>query len=115
MPGLRRIVRSVMCGGLQEFQEDPMSEPAAPTPGVEIYTKWGCPYCYRAKALLEDKGVVLTEYDVTMGGPKRAEMIARAPGATTVPQIFINGQHIGGCDDLLALDRQGRLDPMLRP
>jgi glutaredoxin 3 len=113
MPGLRRIVRSVMCGGRNEFQEDAMSETGAPTPGVEIYTKWGCPYCHRAKALLEKKGVVLTEYDVTMGGPKRAEMLERAPGCTTVPQIFINGHHIGGCDELMALDRKGGLDPLL--
>ena len=90
-----------------------MCEPSAPVPTVEIYTKWGCPYCYRAKAILEEKGVSLTEYDVTMGGPKRAEMHERAPGASTVPQIFIGGRHIGGCDDLMALDRQGGLDPLL--
>ena len=86
-----------------------MSEPVQ----VEIYTKWGCPYCYRAKALLEEKGALLTEYDITMGGPKRAEMLERAPGSSTVPQIFIAGQHIGGCDDLMALDRKGGLDPLL--
>jgi glutaredoxin 3 len=115
MPGLRRIVRSVMCGDLRRFQEDVMSKPGAPTPHVEIYTKWGCPYCFRAKALLEDKGAAFVEYDVTMGGPKRAEMVARAPGATTVPQIFIDGRLIGGCDDLMALDRSGGLDPLLAP
>ncbi|WP_353228706.1 glutaredoxin 3 [Novosphingobium sp.] len=82
-------------------------------PRVEIYTKWGCPYCYRAKALLEEKGADMVEYDITMGGPKRAEMIERAPGASTVPQIFINGQHIGGCSELVALDAQGGLDPLL--
>ncbi len=80
---------------------------------VEIYTKFGCPYCYRAKALLDQKGAAFTEYDVTMGGPKRAEMVERAPGSTTVPQIFINGQHIGGCDDIHALDARGGLDPLL--
>ena len=89
------------------------------TPVVEIYTKWGCPYCYRAKALLEgklgEKGIALTEYDITMGGPRRAEMLERAPGRTTVPQIFIDGRHIGGCDDLLALDSAGGLDPLLHP
>jgi glutaredoxin 3 len=90
-----------------------MSEPGAAIPNVEIYTKWGCPYCFRAKALLEGKGVALTEYDVTMGGPKRAEMAERAPGQSTVPQIFIDGRHIGGCDDLMALDRKGGLDPLL--
>ncbi|KUR79674.1 glutaredoxin 3 [Novosphingobium sp. Fuku2-ISO-50] len=91
-----------------------MSDADAPQPPlVEIYTKWGCPYCYRAKALLEEKGVALTEYDITMGGPKRAEMLERAPGRTTVPQIFIDGRLIGGCDDLMALDAKGGLDPLL--
>ncbi|CAM3985048.1 Glutaredoxin [Novosphingobium lubricantis] len=85
----------------------------ANTAKVEIYTKWGCPYCVRAKALLESKGVDFVEYDVTMGGPKRAEMIERAPGAMTVPQIFINGAPVGGSDDLAALEAQGKLDPML--
>lgn len=80
---------------------------------VEIYTKWGCPYCYRALALLRDKAVEPVEYDVTMGGPKRAEMLARVPEAVTVPQIFINGRHIGGCDELVALDAAGGLDPLL--
>lgn len=85
----------------------------ATTPKVEIYTKWGCPYCVRAKQLLDTKGVAYEEHDVTMGGPKKAEMQARAPGAMTVPQIFIADQAIGGCDDLHALDRAGKLDPML--
>jgi len=80
---------------------------------VEIYTKWGCPYCVRAKGLLDAKGVAYTEYDITMGGPKRAEMLERAPGATTVPQIFVNDQGLGGCDDVYALDRAGKLDPLL--
>lgn len=80
---------------------------------VEIYTKWGCPYCVRAKALLDAKGVSYTEYDITMGGPKRAEMQERAPGAMTVPQIFIDDQPVGGCDDIHALDRAGKLDPLL--
>ena len=82
-------------------------------PKVEIYTKWGCPYCVRAKGLLDAKGVAYTEYDITMGGPKRAEMLERAPGATTVPQIFVNDQGLGGCDDVYALDRAGKLDPLL--
>jgi glutaredoxin 3 len=80
---------------------------------VEIYTKWGCPYCARARALLDKKGAAYTEYDITTGGPKRAEMSERAPGHSTVPQIFINGQHVGGSDDLAALDRRGALDPLL--
>jgi len=83
------------------------------SPKVEIYTKWGCPYCVRAVALLDRKGVAYSEYDVTLGGPKKAEMQERAPGARTVPQIFINGSAIGGCDDLHALDSAGKLDPML--
>lgn len=82
-------------------------------PKVEIYTKWGCPYCVRAKALLDGKGVTYSEYDITLGGPKRAEMMARAPGASTVPQIFINDTAMGGSDDVHALDRAGKLDPLL--
>ncbi|MFM9935645.1 MAG: glutaredoxin 3 [Novosphingobium sp.] len=90
-----------------------MSEPATQTPNVEIYSKWGCPYCSRARALLGAKGVTYTEYDITMGGPERAEMLARAPGARTVPQIFINGTHVGGSDELAALEAEGKLDPLL--
>ena len=81
---------------------------------VEIYVKFGCPYCYRAKRLLDSKGAAYEEYDITMGGPKRAEMIQRANGRLTVPQIFIDGRHIGGSDDLAALDAQGGLDPLLK-
>lgn len=80
---------------------------------VEIYTKAFCPYCVRAKQLLAGKGVAAEEYDITMGGAQRQEMIQRANGRTTVPQIFIDGRHIGGSDDLAALDRAGKLDPML--
>ena len=80
---------------------------------VEIYTKFLCPYCTRAKSLLASKGVEFTEYDITMGGPKREEMLKRAPGRSTVPQIFIDDRHIGGSDDLAALDRTGGLDPLL--
>ena len=80
---------------------------------VEIYTKIFCSYCARAKRLLGDKGVDYEEYDITLGGPKRAEMIQRAEGRTTVPQIFIDDVHVGGSDDLHALDGDGRLDPML--
>ena len=80
---------------------------------VEIYTKFMCPYCSRAKALLASKGVAFEEHDITMGGPKRAEMLQRAGGGSTVPQIFIDGRHIGGSDDMAALDRQGGLDPLL--
>ena len=80
---------------------------------VEIYTKWGCPYCVRAKALLDAKGAAYEEYDITMGGAKRAEMQERVPGAMTVPQILIDGQPVGGSDDIHALDRAGKLDPLL--
>ena len=80
---------------------------------VEIYTKAFCPYCHRAKALFAQKAVDYVEYDITMGGPSRLQMIARASGHTTVPQIFIDGGHIGGCDDVVALDRSGALDSML--
>ncbi|MFQ3595180.1 MAG: glutaredoxin 3 [Sphingomonadaceae bacterium] len=80
---------------------------------VEIYTKFLCPYCSRAKALLKERGATFAEYDITLGGPKRQEMLARASGRSTVPQIFIDDRHIGGCDDLVALDRAGGLVPLL--
>jgi len=83
------------------------------TANVEIYTKFACPYCVRAKQLLDSKGVPYTEYDVTMGGAKRDEMLARVPGARTVPQILINDTPIGGSDDLRALENQGKLDALL--
>jgi glutaredoxin 3 len=83
------------------------------TATVEIYTKFACSFCARAKHLLDQKGVDYTEYDVSMGGTKREEMIARAPGARTVPQIFINSKSVGGSDDLAALDRLGDLDGLL--
>lgn len=80
---------------------------------IEIYTKAFCPYCSRAMRLLAGKGVTPEEYDITMGGHKRTEMLERAGGLATVPQIFIDGRHVGGSDDLAALDRQGKLDPLL--
>lgn len=83
-------------------------------PQVEIYTKMFCPYCARAKKLLGDKGVDYEEYEISMGGEKRQEMIQRADGKTTVPQIFIDGRHIGGSDDLVALEQQGKLDSLLQ-
>lgn len=82
-------------------------------PKIEIYTKAFCPYCSRAKALLETKGAAFDEYDISMGGPKREEMLKRANGGSTVPQIFIGDRHVGGCDDLFALDRAGKLDSLL--
>ena len=83
-------------------------------PRVEIYTKFGCPYCARAKQLLDDKGVDYEEFELNSTPGKREEMLERAPGRTTVPQIFIAGRHIGGSDDLAELERSGRLDPMLQ-
>ena len=80
---------------------------------VEIYTKFFCPYCARAKTLLESKGVSYEEYEISGGGPKREEMIQRAGGRTTVPQIFIDGRHVGGSDDIAELNRSGGLDPLL--
>ena len=80
---------------------------------VEIYTKSFCPYCARAKRLLDEKGVDYEEFEISGGGEKRQEMIQRAGGRTTVPQIFIEGRHIGGSDDLAVLERQGQLDPLL--
>ncbi|OWK32607.1 glutaredoxin 3 [Sphingomonas mucosissima] len=80
---------------------------------VEIYTKAWCPYCVRAKQLLASKGVEPAEFDITLGGAKRVEMIQRAGGRTTVPQIFINDRHVGGSDDLAALERAGKLDALL--
>ena len=84
-------------------------------PIVEIYTKTFCGYCWRARDLLESKGVAFEEYVIDGGGPKREEMIQRAKGRTTVPQIFIDGLHIGGCTDLIALEREGRLAELLEP
>lgn len=79
---------------------------------VTIYTRQGCGYCSRAKALLTSKGVDFTEIDATGNATLRQEMIEKS-GGSTFPQIFINGTHIGGCDDLHALDRAEKLDPML--
>ena len=82
-------------------------------PIVEIYTKTFCGYCWRAKHLLDSKGVDYQEISIDFGGPDRQTMIQRANGRTSVPQIFIDGRHIGGCDDLLALERAGRLDELI--
>ena len=79
---------------------------------IEIYTKATCPYCHRAKALLSEKGVAFEELPIDGNAEKREEMIQRS-GRTTVPQIFIDAQHIGGCDDLYALDARVGLDPLL--
>lgn len=80
---------------------------------VQIYTKTGCPYCGRAKALLEQKGVAYDEREISADPDARREMLGRANGRTTVPQIFIGGAHIGGSDDLAALESAGKLDALL--
>ena len=82
-------------------------------PVVEIYTKTFFPYCWRAKMLLESKGVAFKEISVDFGGPDKQVMVQRAGGRSTVPQIFIGERHVGGCDDLMALDRDGKLDGLI--
>jgi glutaredoxin 3 len=82
-------------------------------PEIEIYTQDWCPYCVRAKQVLDRKGAAYKEIDAPGGSAARAESAARAGGRTSVPQIFINGAHIGGCDDLVALERAGGLDRLL--
>lgn len=82
-------------------------------PKIDIYTKFACPFCVRAKQLLAAKGAEFNEHDITMGGPKREEMLTRAPSARTVPQIFIGDTHVGGSDDLAALEQAGKLDTLL--
>ena len=81
---------------------------------VTIYTKPYCPYCIRAVDLLEKKGVAFTEIEAAFDPQKRQEMVQRAGGRATFPQIFVGDQHIGGCDDMVALDRAGKLDPLLQ-
>jgi len=82
-------------------------------PTIDIYSKFTCPFCVRAKRLLSSKGAEFNEFDITMGGPKRDEMLERAPGARTVPQIFIGDLHVGGSDELAALEASGELDALL--
>ena len=83
-------------------------------PAVTIYTKSWCPYCSAAKTLLKEKGAAFTEIDIEAKPEKRAEMIQKAGGRSTVPQIFIGDRHVGGCDDLYALDDKGQLQPLLQ-
>jgi len=83
-------------------------------PDIEIYTTQVCPYCVRAKKLFQRKGVGYREIDVSTDDVLRDAMVQRAGGKRTVPQIFIGNRHIGGCDDLYALDSQGGLDPLLK-
>lgn len=80
---------------------------------VVIYTRTTCPYCIRAKRLLEMRGATFEEIDINRYPERRAEMIGRAKGRTTVPQIFIGGRHVGGCDDLFELEMGGKLEALL--
>jgi glutaredoxin 3 len=82
-------------------------------PDIEIYTQPFCPYCARALRLLKNKGVAFTEIDAPAGSQNRKTAMERSGGKTSVPQIFVGGQAIGGCDDLVALDKAGKLDPLL--
>ena len=82
-------------------------------PRIEIYTQPWCPYCARAVTLLGKKGAAFEEIDAPNGSAERARSVQRSGGRSTVPQIFIGGQHVGGCDDLVALERSGKLDTML--
>jgi glutaredoxin 3 len=84
-------------------------------PEIEIYTQPWCPFCERAVHVLSGKGVEFREIDAPHGSAARNEAIKRSGGRTTMPQIFIGGEHIGGCDELVALNRAGKLDPLLRP
>ncbi|WP_428374917.1 glutaredoxin 3 [Lichenicoccus sp.] len=81
---------------------------------IEIYTQPYCPFCARAVALLQAKGVEFQQIEAPHGTPQRQLSAERAGGRTSVPQIFIDGRHIGGCDDLVALDGRGELDPLLK-
>ena len=83
-------------------------------PEIEIYTQDWCPYCSRAKRILDGKQAAYREIYAPHGSAERTEAIRRSGGRTSVPQIFIDGQHVGGCDDLEALDRAGQLEPLLR-
>jgi glutaredoxin 3 len=83
-------------------------------PAITIYTKSWCPYCSAAKKLLSEKGVDFTEIDIEKKPEARAEMIQKAKGRSTVPQIFIGEKHVGGCDDLYDLDDRGQLEPLLQ-
>lgn len=80
---------------------------------IEIYTKAFCPYCQRAKMLFDAKNVNITEYKIDQQPELRPKMIARSDGGYTVPQIFINDKHVGGCDDLFALEAVNKLDDLL--
>ncbi len=91
-----------------------VSEESSRMSKIEIYTWSTCPFCIRAKGLLNKKGVEYTEYCIDGDREARKKMADRANGRTSLPQIFINDQHIGGCDDIYELEFQGELDPLLK-
>jgi glutaredoxin 3 len=98
---------------MPESQMPEKQVPEKQVPGIEIYSSMLCGFCARAKRLLEAKGAEFEEIDIMLQPGRRREMIERAGGRTSVPQIFIDGQHIGGCDELYALEQRGNLDPLL--
>jgi glutaredoxin 3 len=105
----------VIGSGCQYFnQQEQVTKQECTMLKIEVYSKEVCPYCVRAKKLLTKKGVTFTEIDVAQDPELRDAMIKRANGKQTVPQIFINDKHIGGCDDLYALDAAGKLDDLLK-
>jgi glutaredoxin 3 len=83
-------------------------------PQVTVYSGPSCPYCVRAKDLLKRKGVVFTDIDVKADAKQFEEMLAKSNGKRSIPQIFVGDTHVGGCDDLYALDKEGKLDPLLK-
>ena len=93
---------------------EPATDQVTPMTTITLYSNAWCPFCKRAKLLLDHKGVQYTEINVEQIAGKRQEMIERS-GRTSVPQIFIDDFHVGGCDDLYALEQQGKLDPLLAP
>jgi glutaredoxin 3 len=97
-----------------KFKENYLIFEAIMEPNVEIYTWSWCPFCIRAKALLNEKGVEFTEYCIDGDEVARADMAKRAHGRRSLPQIFINDQHIGGCDDMYDMEAQGKLDSLLQ-
>ena len=84
-------------------------------PRIEVYTQDWCPFCARAKQVFDARGAAYTEIDAPRGSAARAEAAQRSGGRSSVPQIFIDGAYIGGCDELLALERAGKLEPLLQP
>ena len=98
----------------QDSADHAKSGPATDAPQITIYTTGLCPYCYRAKSLLKRKGASFHEIDVSWDAEQRAAMRDRAGGRNTVPQIFVGNEHIGGCDDLYALENDGMLDRLLK-